>query len=426
MITIRRPLFFSEIGRKPTQEDCLFPTSPDISDHLFILCDGMGGHNKGDVASSTVARTLEKSLSEFLRNRQAITPRRFNSALTEADDALEKIPEATSEPRPGTTLAAIAINSRSILAAHIGDSRIYHIRPSIFDPAKGQSGILYRSEDHSIVGELVRTGQITDDEARTHPRRNIITRAIQPGLQNRFEPTFRKITDIRSGDYLFLCTDGIIEQLSDSELAGILADTTLSDTEKIYAIKKICDNGTRDNYTACLIPISAVEIPARKKRVTLRQLIILAFLTALAVMASLGIAFHYFCQNQPEESGNTLKTDSAATPADTAAIDTIRLLTPIITTTDSTPDPQTGQPAPPAETDHVPIQTAIQADTSATRHTETHSEPNQPAKTTETAEMPDSLQAPPPSVVPPKPDRTKPAIVPTRRKEKTTRPQPLA
>lgn len=425
MITIRRPLFFSEIGRKPTQEDCLFPASPDIRDHLFILCDGMGGHNKGDVASSTVARTLGKSLSEYLRNRQAITPQRFNSALTEAYDALEKIPEAASEPRPGTTLAAIAINSRSILAAHIGDSRIYHIRPSLFDSAKGQSGILYRSEDHSIVGELVRAGQITDDEARTHPRRNIITRAIQPRLQNRFEPTFRKITDLRSGDYLFLCTDGIIEQLSDSALAGILADTTLSDTEKIDAIKKICDNRTRDNYTACLIPISAVEIPARKKRVSLRQLIILAFLTALAVMASLGIASRYFCQNKPDESGNPLRTDSAATPADTAAIDTIRLQTPI-ETTDTTPDPQPGQPATPAVADPVPMQSDTHADTAANRPTEALQEPNQPAKTTETVEKPDSVRTQPPSVVPPKPDRTKPATVPPRKKEKTTRPQPLA
>lgn len=425
MITIRHPLFFSEIGRKPTQEDCLFPDSPDIRDHLFILCDGMGGHNKGDVASSTVAWTLGISLSEYLRNRQAITPQRFNSALTKAYDALEKIPEAASEPRPGTTLAAIAINSRSILAAHIGDSRIYHIRPSLFDSAKGQSGILYRSEDHSIVGELVRAGQITDDEARTHPRRNIITRAIQPRLQNRFEPTFRKITDLRSGDYLFLCTDGIIEQLSDSALAGILADTTLSDTEKIDAIKKICDNRTRDNYTACLIPISAVEIPARKKRISLRQLIILAFLTALAVMASLGITSRYFCQNKPDESGTPLRTDSAATPADTAAIDTIRLQTPI-ETSDTTPDPQPGLPATPAVADPVPMQPDTHADTAANRPTEALPEPNQPAKTTETAEKPDSVRTQPQSVVPPKPDRTKPATVPPRKKEKTTRPQPLA
>ncbi|MDE6488865.1 MAG: protein phosphatase 2C domain-containing protein, partial [Paramuribaculum sp.] len=425
MITIRQPLSFSETGRKPTQEDSLFPPQPHTGDRIFILCDGMGGHNRGDIASSTVATTLGESLTGLFDNRQPINQSRFNRALTKAYDALELIPDAGSEPRPGTTLAALVINSRSALAAHIGDSRIYHIRPSLFDPQKKTSGILYRSDDHSIVGELIRSGQLTDDEARIHPRRNIITRAIQPRLQTRFEPTFRQITDIRSGDYFFLCTDGVLEQLTDSALAEILADGAMSDKEKIDAIKQICNRGTRDNFTAWLIPISAVEIPQRKKRITRGQLIGLAFLTAVIIMGIIGIASYYLYPNQSPDGAIPVNADTIPVPAATTTVDTIPLHNQA-EPADSATASQPAQPAAPSVS--ADSMTHPQKTPDDTLRKQPATGQPQPTTQPETPQQPDSATGPA-AADPPihdNPRKTKPGEIPARKKDKPSAPQPLA
>ena len=158
----------------------------------------------------------------------------------------------------GTTMTCLVLHKGGALVAHIGDSRIYHIRPSLASK-EGRTGIIYQSADHSLVNDLLRAGEITEEEAVNFPQKNVITRAMQPHLERRYKADVYEISDVESGDYFFLCCDGVLEQLTNDRLGEILADETLDDEGKIAAIKAVCDGNTRDNYTCWLVPIDEVE-----------------------------------------------------------------------------------------------------------------------------------------------------------------------
>lgn len=255
MITIRQPLNFSEIGRKENQEDFLYPSAPDKESRVFILCDGMGGHDNGEVASMTVGTTL----GNYLDVQKEITEDVFGESLAKAYDALDEIDTFTSK-KPGTTLTCLCINPDNCLVAHIGDSRIYHIRPSLFNRTTRRGGILYQSSDHSLVNELLKAGEITEEEARDFPQKNVITRALQPHLPKRYKADTYVFDNIEDGDYFFMCSDGALEQLSNESLCSILADRKKSDQEKLRDIAEICQDKTRDNYSCWLIPIDRVKL----------------------------------------------------------------------------------------------------------------------------------------------------------------------
>ncbi len=255
MITIRKPLSFSEIGRKDNQEDYLYPQQAGVDTRVFILCDGMGGHDNGEVASMTAGKTL----GDYLSSCSSIDVHTFQTGLAKAYDALDRI-DTNSMKKPGTTMTCLCLNDDNYLVAHIGDSRIYHIRPSLYNPDTKRGGILYQSSDHSLVNDLLKAGEISEDEARDFPQKNVITRAMQPHLAKRYKADVYMFDDIQSGDYFFLCCDGILEQLSNEMLCEILADKNTNDKQKLAAIKAICDGKTRDNYTCWLIPIDKVQI----------------------------------------------------------------------------------------------------------------------------------------------------------------------
>lgn len=257
-ITIRQPLSFSEIGQKDNQEDYVFPlpqkASPD--QRCFILCDGMGGHEHGEVASSTVAEALGRFLSRIKERR--IEPADFSDALDYAYQCLDEKDTEASLKKMGTTMACVCFHEGGALVAHIGDSRIYHIRPNVVE--EGNLGILYQSSDHSLVNDLLKAGELTEEEARSYPHKNIITRAIQPHQERHAKAEMFQLTDIKAGDYFFMCCDGVLEQLTNARLCEILSLPKLSDKDKLSLIKAECDGKTKDNYTCWLIPIDDVEV----------------------------------------------------------------------------------------------------------------------------------------------------------------------
>ena len=255
MITIKKPLCFTEIGKKDNQEDYLYPANADTNTRVFIMCDGMGGHDNGEVASMTAANAL----GEYLSSCSEIDIPTFETGLTKAYDALDQI-DTNSAKKPGTTMTCLCLNDDNYLVAHIGDSRIYHIRPSLYNPETKRGGILYQSSDHSLVNDLLKAGELTEEEARDFPQKNVITRAMQPHLPKRYKADAYVFDDIQAGDYFFLCCDGILEQLSNDMLCEILADNSIDDAKKIAKIKSICDGNTRDNYTCWLVPIDKVKI----------------------------------------------------------------------------------------------------------------------------------------------------------------------
>lgn len=238
-----------EMGGRSNQEDSIFPAKGDAntSTRLFLVCDGMGGHENGDVASNIVCSTFGSNLANI--DHDAFTIEMFNNTLAAAYDALDREdsnPE--SRHKMGTTLAMLHLNNSEALVAHMGDSRVYHVRPSAERP------ILYQTCDHSLVNELVRAEVITAEEAVTYPRRNVITRAIQPCLDTRYSADIHTINDVKAGDYFFICSDGVHESLSNKALVDILRRNT-SDADKMEAIKVLCDVLSSDNFSAYLVPV---------------------------------------------------------------------------------------------------------------------------------------------------------------------------
>ena len=252
-ITIRQPLCFSEIGRKDNQEDCIYPSAEVVSvqNKFFVLCDGMGGQENGEVASGTVCDSLGRYLDEHQPEDGVMTPEQFKQALEYAYNELDK-KDVGGIKKMGTTMTCLYLHRNGYLVAHIGDSRIYHIRPN--------TGIMYQSSDHSLVNDLLRAGELTEEEAINFPQKNIITRAMQPNLERRHKADVYSFNDIQKGDYFFLCSDGVLEQLTNDKLFEIFATSNLSDCQKLTAIKEICDGKTKDNYTCYLIPVDDVVV----------------------------------------------------------------------------------------------------------------------------------------------------------------------
>ena len=259
-ISIRQPLWFTEIGAKDNQEDYLWPNPQKTNERqrIFILCDGMGGQDSGEIASETAATSIGVYLTSHRPKDGYVSEGLLNEALSYAYDELDKKDNPLSQRKMGTTMACIVVHRGGVLAAHIGDSRIYHIRPSLANVENGLSGIVYQSADHSLVNDLIRAGELTEEEARNFTQKNVITRAMQPNLERRYKAEIYNIDDIQDGDFFFICCDGVLEQLSNEKLGSIMAEESLSDADKIAAIKSICDGKTKDNYSCWLIPVNEV------------------------------------------------------------------------------------------------------------------------------------------------------------------------
>lgn len=259
-ISLRQPLGFSEIGKKDNQEDRVYPSfgSATKNQKFFILCDGMGGHDNGEVASTIVSETLGHYFESNSPTDGIVTAEHFNAALATAYDALDAADTSTAQKKMGTTMTCLYLHRNGYLVAHIGDSRIYHIRPTSIKVGGESVGVRYQSSDHSLVNDLIKAGELTEEEAINFPQKNVITRAMQPHLPRRYKADIYSFSDVQAGDYFFLCCDGVLEQLTNQRLCEILADKSLNDKGKLAAIKAECDRKTRDNYTCWLIPVDKV------------------------------------------------------------------------------------------------------------------------------------------------------------------------
>ena len=249
-IRLNQPYSFTQLGQRGNQEDARYPDSdePKGAKPFFVVCDGVGGSNKGEVASRTVCDAFGQALSNTDWSKE-FTIRDFEKALDFAFSALE---EKTTPENKGmaTTLTFVAFHKGGCFIAHIGDSRVYYVRPG--------EGIVYKTEDHSLVNALVRAGVITQEEAATHPDRNVITRSVcvPEGDQERSTATTVNISDVREGDYVFLCSDGVLKKLTDGRLVDILS-ASASDKDKRDAIAGLSKDSD-DNNTAYLVSVAAV------------------------------------------------------------------------------------------------------------------------------------------------------------------------
>lgn len=241
---------FCQQGQRDYQEDSRYPNADSISgtQRFFVVCDGVGGCEKGEVASQTVCQAIGKVMAGTDFNSD-FTNQHFHKVLDAAYNALDKI--VNDENRDmGTTMTFICFHAGGCTMAHIGDSRIYQIRPS--------EGIIYRSDDHSLVNSMVHNGMLTPDEADTHSERNVITRYMEAveADQNRCMATVMRTEDVKAGDYFLLCTDGVLHYISDDELLDLLSGKE-SDEEKMLTLAEKSKD-SEDNNTAWLISIQSV------------------------------------------------------------------------------------------------------------------------------------------------------------------------
>ena len=236
------PLSIHEIGQRTNQEDAI----AQWDNRLFVLCDGMGGHEKGEVASQTVCQSLVKWFENNIKDN-SFSDDLFLAALEQAYSELDTF-DNVSLRKMGTTLTLLYIHSEGITAAHMGDSRIYHIRPNV--------GVLYQSRDHSLVFDLFQSGEISYDEMQNFAQKNIVTRAMTPNEDNRMRPDIIHITDIQPGDYFYMCSDGMLEQMNNNELAALLS-SDVSDEEKRQRLIAATANN-QDNHSAWLIHVKDI------------------------------------------------------------------------------------------------------------------------------------------------------------------------
>ena len=211
---------------------------------IAVVCDGMGGENCGQIASSLAVRAFLDELHAVLRADMTTEQLReaVSFCVSKANAAVKRHAQEHTECHGmGTTLVSAVAGEQGTIVCNVGDSRAYLLR---------SGGITRITHDHSVVQTLVENGNITAEEARTHPNRNLITRALGPDentLCDAFEVSFTK------GDKILLCTDGLVVTATDDEIcravcAGKSAEESLDD---LIALAKA--QGAPDNVTAVLI-----------------------------------------------------------------------------------------------------------------------------------------------------------------------------
>ena len=258
-VSFFQPLSIYQQGKREMQEDSIFPAMGQASelDNLFIVCDGMGGHEKGEVASSTITEAVAEYFFQNTSPEETLDDQVLMKAIEYAYARLMEKVDPDVDKKPGTTLCLLYFHRGGCTAAHIGDSRIYHIRP-----AEGK--ILYKSRDHSVVYELYSLGEITEQQMLTHPRKNIITKVIMPGT-NSLKPDVAHIADIQSGDYFYVCSDGMLEKMLDNEILDIFSSNISNEQKRDLLTEKTAENA--DNHSAYIIQIDGVMHEQRDKTI---------------------------------------------------------------------------------------------------------------------------------------------------------------
>ena len=302
-------------GRDENQDNAGFVDTP--LGLLLVVCDGMGGGPGGRAASQQAVDTI----LDLLVDVSPSTPRdqALKYAIEKANDTIYSNAKNILELRGmGTTVAAVIVNEQSAVIAHVGDSRIYLLR---------RGDIIYRSNDHSLVANLVREHKITEEEARNHPRSNVITMAL--GIRPDIEPEIDEIS-FQCGDRFILCTDGIWGAMPQHELiislsrAMGISELTTNILEEIDALENAAGGG-HDNMTLAVLDAtfdSAVkktnktaihdfqtdDIKQRSKRSFLLK--VLLPILAVAMLSAFSVYFYNHFTSSSAEQDQHLDKES--------------------------------------------------------------------------------------------------------------------
>lgn len=231
----------TDIGKKrKLNQDYVFTSEYQIGNlpNLFIVADGMGGHNAGDLASQISVNTIES----VVRDIKETDPKEIlKIAVTEANAKICKMAKDNENLRGmGTTVVVATFDGHTLLVANVGDSRLYIINDEIKQITR----------DHSLVEEMVRLGGIDKENARLHPDKNVITRAV--GVEETVQIDFFR-ANLKLGDVVLMCTDGLTNMLEDLQIQAILEGEVDIEQKAEELVAAANEMGGKDNIAVVLI-----------------------------------------------------------------------------------------------------------------------------------------------------------------------------
>lgn len=231
---------YSHQGKRDNQEDAM-----GFDDQLYYLvCDGVGGHEKGEVASNFVVDYVKQNFPKL----DVVNKSSLQELIVNAQKAMNA--QLVTQPESlgmGTTFAGVFQTNAAVFVTHLGDSRVYWVRP--------KSQQIWHTWDHSMVGNLMQMGEISREEGRFHPQGNRISKAIIANQEDKtVKPDIAKITQLEEGDLFLICSDGVTEAWSEYELMEVLCGSS-SIQDKLKAIQSRCENDSKDNNTAILLEV---------------------------------------------------------------------------------------------------------------------------------------------------------------------------
>ena len=233
----------TDIGkRRAVNQDYIYTSVDRVGclPNLFIVADGMGGHKAGDTASRFTVETI-KTLIEQSQEKDAISV--INDSVKMVNSLLlQKASESENYYGMGTTLV-IATIYENVRVANVGDSRLYVI---------DDNDITQITRDHSLVEEMVLAGQLSKREARTHARKNVITRAI--GGEEQVEPEMFSI-DLKENSKILMCSDGLTNMLEDAEILSIVRNNADIEDAARLLVDRANENGGKDNISVIIVEL---------------------------------------------------------------------------------------------------------------------------------------------------------------------------
>lgn len=292
--------YLNEIGGKTNQEDYIWPEPGKATLHnkVFIVSDGVGGHDSGEIASRIISEYVGNAIGK-LENRE-MSGAIIDGLLMAAKKTMVNYAyQQGLNTDMATTFTLLVLAEKKVFISWCGDSRIYHIRGN---------KILYKTIDHSLVNSLIKSGEITEDEAQNHPRKNVILRAIRAD-ESEPQADHHLISDIMDGDYFLLCTDGLLENISDSDLIFLLTQNDKGSIDIIKGFEQFCKNKTRDNYSMYLLKVKQ----SRKASGYKFKIALLSVFLLLLISASLLLINRYLQRKDlhPENNASPVTILSA-------------------------------------------------------------------------------------------------------------------
>jgi protein phosphatase len=246
----------TDVGRQRAQnEDSFRVAAPPDGSRLLVVCDGMGGHEAGEVASQVASDRLVQVLSASAPDNP---PRTLYQAFVEANQAVVETARTRGVEGMGTTGVIGWVLGGRCYVGWVGDSRLYQFR---------EGALIDRTRDHTRVAQMVAHGVLKPEEARNHPDAHVLVQALggSAGVQKSFKPeVWTEPLELRSGDVLLLCSDGLYDFIEDQELYPLIEGRDYQDavTRLIHLAN---ERGGADNITAVLLVVGQPEVPRTTK-----------------------------------------------------------------------------------------------------------------------------------------------------------------